>query len=483
MKIEPLIIMDTDFIKQGLVENGDIIWHEKFYEMGEFEIFAPATDKNLTLLQKNYYVLREDSDYVGIIEKIEVTASAEEGDYITVTGYFAENLLNRRVVCKQTQLNSTLEKGCRSLIDTNFINPTDSKRKVGIISYTNFNQDLTSIKIEKQITGTAVGEAIAKMCKTKSVGFKMPLQVGKITYYRNIKVGDDLSGKTVYFECPDNLVSSVVDGAKPIVVDSNNYLQEHKTSLAWNNTQAELYLTENGVQTRIYNYIRIPKTVVKIEEVTLPDDFGTVTAIDTSSASYKYIKIVEKEVTGTAFTFQLYTGTDRSYRQTEIPWVVFAEKYDNLSSSDYIWDSKDTGNYAYVAGEGEGTNRIIVELDLEKGASGLDRREKWVDARDLQRNEESTSLSNYKEQLKQRGREKVTITSETFNGDVILNNYEYKVDFFLGDIVTVITRFGVELNLRVIEMIESQDEGGYSIKPVFIDVELEGKENEDEDNL
>jgi len=475
--------MDTDFIKQGLIENGDIIWHEKFYEMGEFEIYAPATDRNLSLLQKNYYVLREDSEYVGIIEKIEVQASAEEGDYITVTGYFAENLLNRRVVCKQTQLNATLEKACRSLINTNFINPTVAKRKVGIIGYTNLNKDLASIKVEKQITGTAVGEAISKMCKTKSVGFKMPLQVGKITYYRNIRVGDDLSGKTIYFECPDNLIATVVDGAKPIVVNSNNYLQEHKTSLAWNNTQAELYLSENGQQTRVYNYIRIPKTVTKVDQVTLPDNFGVVTAIDTKSASYQYIKIIEKEIEGTAFTFQLYTGIDRSYRQTEIPWVVFSEKYDNLSKSDYIWDSKDTGNYAYVAGEGEGTKRVIVELELEKDVSGLYRREKWVDARDLQRNEESTSLAKYKGQLKQRGREKVTITSETFNGDVILNNYEYKTDFFLGDIVTVITRFGVELNLRVIEMVESQDENGYSIKPVFIDIELEGKENEEDSDL
>lgn len=479
MKIKPLIIMDTDFIKQGLIENGDIIWNEKFYEMGEFEIFAPATDRNLTLLQKNYYVLREDSDYVGIIEKIEVTASVDDGDYITATGYFAENLLNRRVIYKQTQLNSTLEKACRSLIDTHFINPTESKRKVDIIGYTNINKDLANIKIEKQITGTAVGTAIANMCETKAVGFKMPLQVGKITYYRNIRVGDDLSGKTVYFDCPDNLVTKVVNGAKPIVVNNNNYLIETKKSLAWNNTQAELFLSENGVQSRIYNYIRIPKTVTKIEEVTLPDDFGVVTAINTNSASYQYIKIVEKEVEGTAFTFQLYTGTDRSYRQNEMPWVVFAEKYDNLSKSEYVWDSKDTGNYAYVAGEGEGTKRVVVELELEKNVSGLDRHEKWVDARDLQRNEESTSLAKYKEQLKQRGREKVKITSETFNGDVILNNYEYKKDFFIGDVVTVITRFGEELNLRVIEVIESQDEKGYEIKPIFIDVELEGKENED----
>ena len=479
MKIKPLIIMDTDFIKQGLIENGDIIWNEKFYEMGEFEIYAPATDRNLTLLQKNYYVLREDSDYVGIIEKIEVTASVEEGDYITATGYFAENLLNRRVVYKQTQLNSTLEKACRSLINTHFINPSVAKRKVDIIGYTNLNKDLTSVKMEKQITGTAVGTAISNMCKTKAVGFKMPLQVGKITYYRNIRVGDNLSGKTVYFECPDNLVSKVVNGSKPIVVNSNKYFLETKKSLAWNNTQAELFLNETSGRTRIYNYIRIPKTVTKIEEMTLPNDFGVVTAIDTKSASYQYIKIVEKEVEGTAFTFKLYTGTDRSYRQTEMPWVVFAEKYDNLSKSEYVWDSKDTGNYAYIAGEGEGTKRIIAELELEKGASGLDRHEKWVDARDLQRNEESTSLAKYKKQLQQRGREKVKTTSESFNGDVILNNYKYKEDFFLGDVVTVVTRFGEELNLRIIETIESQDEKGYEIKPIFVDVELEGKENED----
>lgn len=479
MKIKPLIIMNTDFIKIGLIENGDIIWNEKFYDMGEFEIYAPASDRNLSLLQKKYYVVREDSDYVGIIEKIEVTASVEEGDYITATGYFAENVLNRRVVNKQTQLNSTLEKACRSLIDTHFINPTESKRKIDIIGYTNLNKELTDIKIEKQITGTAVGTAIANMCETKAVGFKMPLQTGKITYFRNIRVGDNLSGKTIYFDCPDNLVTNVVNGAKPIVVNNNNYLIETKKSLAWNNQQAELFLSENGVQSRVYNYIRIPKTVTKVDQITLPNNFGVVTAINTNSASYQYIKIVEKEVEGTAFTFQLYKGIDRSHNQKEIPWVVFSEKFDNLSKSEYIWDSKDTGNYAYIAGEGEGTERVVVELDLEKGASGLDRYEKWVDARDLQRNEKSTSLDKYKKQLQQRGREKVKITSESFNGDIILNNYEYKRDFFLGDVVTVVTRFGKELNLRIIETIESQDENGYEIKPVFVDIELEGKEDED----
>lgn len=80
------------------------------------------------------------------------------------------------------------------------------------------------------------------------------------------------------------------------------------------------------------------------------------------------------------FVFKLYAGTDRSYRQNKVPWVIFSPKFDNLISSNYLESRSSLKNVTLVGGEGEGSERRYTAVG---STTGLDRREMFTDARDI----------------------------------------------------------------------------------------------------
>ena len=80
----------------------------------------------------------------------------------------------------------------------------------------------------------------------------------------------------------------------------------------------------------------------------------------------------------------------------------------NIRNVVYNRNSSSYKNFAYVAGAGEGSDRIIITVDAR--LPGEERKEIWVDARDLQQKDEDGNeipLETYKQQLDQRGREKL----------------------------------------------------------------------------
>lgn len=175
-----------------------------------------------------------------------------------------------------------------------------------------------------------------------------------------------------------------------------------------------------------------------------------------------------------AFVFRTYLGLDRSYDQTERPYVVFSDTFDNLYNTDYQMNSENYANTTLVGGEGEGTERKYTTVNNSN--AGLNRYEYFTDARDLSQNLSDSDTSkhisdaNYNKMLQERGREKLAELSitEGFSGEVLSDvAFEYGVDFFLGDIVTVINSYGISKNVMVMSAIESQDENGEKLIPEF----------------
>ena len=76
----------------------------------------------------------------------------------------------------------------------------------------------------------------------------------------------------------------------------------------------------------------------------------------------------------------------------------------------------------------------------------------------------------YNVYLLNRGYEKLTDYGEkiTFAGTVEPDvTFEYKKDYFLGDIVTVQNSYGITVPVRIVEIIEVNDDNGYSLQPKF----------------
>ena len=174
--------------------------------------------------------------------------------------------------------------------------------------------------------------------------------------------------------------------------------------------------------------------------------------------------------------FSLYSGVNRSYDQTENAYVVFSPTYNNIINSDYLESDKNYKNLTLVAGEDDGLKRRR-RVYGDKDISGIERRELYTDARDLQsETEDGEKLTNseYNALLEQRGQEKLAETGIVTAFEYGLDpsrTYVYKTDYDNGDLVQVVNEYGIEAKARITEIIRSYDENGFYVYPTIGDVD------------
>lgn len=165
--------------------------------------------------------------------------------------------------------------------------------------------------------------------------------------------------------------------------------------------------------------------------------------------------------------FSLYTGADRTYDQSVNPVVIFSDLYDNLLSSEYEENYKEMATAVLVAGEGEGLDRKTVWVT--DGSTGLNRHEIYKDQRQIRSDDGEISDDEYEELLEESGKESLTQYTAAFAGTVYFDNVKYKQDINVGDLCVIQnSRWGIYMNTRLVEVIESVSETGeYSIIPTF----------------
>lgn len=187
--------------------------------------------------------------------------------------------------------------------------------------------------------------------------------------------------------------------------------------------------------------------------------------------------------------FEVWEGLDRIDTQDENTWAIFSRNFENILEDRYSVDVTKYCNFAYVAGEVEeqtGTNedgsinttkkRIVITVDRIK--EGEERRELYVDARDIQSektdeegNSTKISETEYKQMLKERGIEKLNennkIETADFNIDP-LANLTYKTDFDLGDkVVYKSEQLGLIIEDRIVGVSEAYENGNKTINITF----------------
>lgn len=164
------------------------------------------------------------------------------------------------------------------------------------------------------------------------------------------------------------------------------------------------------------------------------------------------------------FVFGLYKGVDRSASQTVNPRIIFASSRENLFTSKYIFNSSGYKNAALIGGEGEGVERKLRSIG---DTTGLERREMFVDAGSV--SSEGVELPEYYAALIAEGKQKLAETAsvESFEGEIDATAYKYKTDYDLGDIVTISNKYDISIDARIVEVIETWDETGYTVEPVF----------------
>lgn len=163
------------------------------------------------------------------------------------------------------------------------------------------------------------------------------------------------------------------------------------------------------------------------------------------------------------FHFKLFEGADRSINQIANPRIIFSPDNDNMFSSKYDFDMSESKNVALVGGEGEGIERKLRQVG---NISGLERRETFIDASSVS---SEGDLVDYYDALINEGKSKLSemVATSKFEAEIDPTVYEYKSDYNLGDIVTVENKYGVIMNARIVEIIETWDNSGYTFEPVF----------------
>lgn len=163
---------------------------------------------------------------------------------------------------------------------------------------------------------------------------------------------------------------------------------------------------------------------------------------------------------------EVYKGKDVS------ELVEFSVQYDNLIGESYENNTYDEKTTALVMGEGEGKDRKSVTI--ANNLVGIERKELYVDARDLRSDDENLRASNYDKALESRGNEKISEQNSvlTLNGIIDINNslFEYGKDYSLGDKVKISSRlFNLESKVILEGIRETYDDKGFYIEPNFGD--------------
>lgn len=323
------------------------IFTRRYQEAGDFELYIPASQEMFDLLQATSFVARaDDTTCCGILEKLTIEQSAENGDFLIASGPDLSALLDRRIVWRQTTYSGGAEKIIRNLVQQAFIEPEVADRTVA--NFALAPEIGITQKLRLQYSGEYVGESIAAICKTIKCGYRVNL---------------DLENKQ--------------------------------------------------------------------------------------------------------FVFELYQGTDRSYNQSENPFVVFSSNFENLLASTYSNDKATEKNVAQVAGEGQGNERMKVSVGT---ATGVGRRETFVNAQQSSTNGGELDSATYQGVLMESGTQQLAemIATEEIDGEIIPNyNFTLGEDFFLGDIVEVVNDYGQQMAPRVTEVIENWATDGYTCIPTF----------------
>lgn len=136
--------------------------------------------------------------------------------------------------------------------------------------------------------------------------------------------------------------------------------------------------------------------------------------------------------------YDVYEGNDRTA-------FKFSEKFGNLRNAVFKMSELDYKNVAYVGGAELESGRAYVTVG-DVDATGTERREMFVDARDIQP-EDGEDDEAYLERLIARGTDKLAEQKKVENITFELNPASYGKSFLLGDQITAIFP---EYNLTVV---------------------------------
>lgn len=170
-----LLILNTKFETVDVLDVFEsLIWTDRFFRCGDFEIYTTTDIEIVQKLKLDYYLQNAASDHMMIIESAQIKADVENGSKLIVKGRSLESILDRRIIWNQTILDGYLEAQIEKLLNENVINPAISARKISNFRFEKSGDPfIEGLKIQAQYTGDNLYDVICNICKESQIGFKV----------------------------------------------------------------------------------------------------------------------------------------------------------------------------------------------------------------------------------------------------------------------------------------------------------------------
>lgn len=429
--MDDVYVLNKNLETVGIIDSyKSLIWANRYNSVGDCELYVPATTENLNLLQKDYFLMRLDSNMVCQIKKIELDTDAENGNYLIVTGYDVKRWLDQRVVWSTMSADGNAENFIRSMVDKALGNSTLYARQI-----TNLNGQRIfylgtaagfADALTEQVSYKNVGEKVRDYCLKYGWGYRVVLSNN--LFYFQLYQGTDRTASVIFSDAYENLSTTTY------VVDETNM------------GNVALVAGEGQGSNRSRNVSGYAESMDRFEV-------------------YVDAKDISKTITWGDLT-TLYPTTDQGGQGyisgTASTGYTYKMNYINIQivDSDQLTQLRATyPNGTEITIDGVDYYQIYNEVIADLPSNSLEDSDSVV-LRDVV----------YSVYLLTRGYEKLAefgaITS--FSGTVEPNTtFVYNRDYFLGDKVTIQNQYGVTVQARITEVVEVNDNNGYSVEPKF----------------
>lgn len=428
--MDDVYVLDKNLNRIGVVDSyKSCIWAKRYFQVGDCEIYIAATTENLNLLQKDYYLMREDDNMICQIKKIELDTDVENGNYLIVTGYDVKRILDQRIIWSTMQADGNLETFIRTIVDKTLCTPSLSARRA---EKANGNQLLFlgtaagfSEVITEQVSYKNVGEKIRDYCRANNWGYRVVLNNNALWF--QLYKGSDKSSEVVFSENYDNLITTkyVVDETKMgnvALVGGEGQGSERSKNVSGYAESLDRY--------EIFVDAKDISKTISWEELTnlFPTtDSGGQGYISTSGGSYVYkLNYLNVQIVDSDQLTWLQTNYPGG-QQVTIDGISYYQVYNEIVA--------DLPNNTPQESDNVTLRNLVYSVYL---------------------------LNRGYEQLAEYG------AKTSFEGTIEPSTtFVYKTDYDLGDIVKIQNNFGISVNARITEIVEVKDDKGYSVQPKF----------------
>lgn len=424
-------VLDADLQLIGIVDAyKSLIWASRYQDIGDCELYVPASIDNLDLLQIGRFLTMADSDMICQINRIQLDTDAEDGNYLTASGVDVKQWLDRRIVWTTMQTQGKAENFIRQMVNDALGAGADDARQMqdstgrlmfGLGTAQGFDTPLTT-----QVSYKNVGEKVRELCVTYGWGYRVRLDDDVLRF--ELYSGADRSDSVIFSDDYDNLATTTYSrdetsmGNVALVAGEGQGSDRAKVDAgsAEGLNRFEIYVDAKDIS-RSIEYSELARTYPGGAFVAVEGGYDyVVPSVDIQIIDENQLTELQAKYPGGV----IVTVDGVQYYRVQDVAIAFSEK------------------------EEPEDNETVVLYDIIYDVYLL--------------------IRGY-ENLAEYG----AVTS--FDGTIIPDyTFVYKQDYFLGDIVTIQNEYGITVQARITEIVEVNDDNGYSIEPKFKYISQEG---------